>query len=60
MASKGTTEDGLPKRDREQGRRDIEDQRARDRQTERAARHETFEVPQRENQGHPDGFKNNR
>jgi hypothetical protein len=54
MASKGTTEDGLPKRDREQGQRDIRAQRARE------VEHDTFKVPQRENQGHPDGFKNNR
>ena len=56
MASKGTTEDGLPKRDRAQGRRDIQAQRARE--GERG--HETFEVKQRENRGHPDGYRSSR
>ena len=54
MASKGYTEDLLPKRDREQGAKDIKAQRRLE------TEHGTFAVPQRENQGHPDGFRNNR
>jgi hypothetical protein len=57
MASKGYDKDSLlPRRDREQGRRDLQAQRA----SEGKEGHETFAVPQRENQGHPDGFKSSR
>lgn len=54
MAKKGYTEDLLPRRDREQGYKDIEAQRRLERE------HETFEVHQRENRGHPDGYRSSR
>lgn len=60
VATKGTTSDGLPKRDREQGKRDISEQRLRERQQDLERTHGTFDVPQRDNPGHPDGYRNNR
>jgi len=60
MARKGTTEDGLPKRDREAGQRAIREELAREAAQEKASRHETFDVPQRDNPGHPDGYKSSR
>lgn len=58
MALKWGNGDGpdLPRRDREAGYRKIDEQRAAEAKTE----HDTFDVPQRENRGHPDGYRNNR
>jgi hypothetical protein len=60
MARKGYTEDGLPKRDREAGQRAIQEERAREAAREKELRHETFDVPQRTNPGHPDGYRSSR
>jgi hypothetical protein len=50
----------LPKRDREAGYRKIDEERAREAAREKERNHETFDVPQRDNPGHPDGYRNSR
>jgi hypothetical protein len=60
MASKGTTSAGLPKRDAAAGKAAIQAERAREAARDAEATHLTFDVPQRDNPGHPDGYRNNR
>lgn len=54
------TKDELPKRERGGTNNARSAERAKEAAKEAERQHETFDVPQRENQGHPDGYKNNR
>lgn len=55
MATKGTTEDGLPIRDREAGRQAISEERAREHTQDLEQSHEGFSVGGRDNAS-PDGW----
>jgi hypothetical protein len=55
MATKGTTEDGLPKRDREAGQKAISEELARERLRELEHNHDGFSVGGRDNAS-PDGW----
>lgn len=55
MATKGTTEGGLPKRDREAGQQAISEERARERTQDLEQNHEGFSVGGRDNAS-PDGW----